>query len=1182
MKATDSPEIPRRRAWMDGNEATAHSAYLANEIIAVYPITPSTPMGELADAFAHAGKPNLWGMVPEIVEMQSEAGVAGALHGALTTGALCTTFTASQGLLLMIPVMYKLAGELTPTVFHVAARSIATSGLSIFGDHSDVMAARSTGWGMLAANSPQECMDMAAITQAASLRTRLPFVHFFDGFRTSHEITDLETLSSDDLLAILPKDAMAGHRHRGLRPDAPAIRGTAHNPDTFFQAREAANLNYLNAPAIVQQVMDELGARTGRHYSLYDYAGHPEADRVVVLMGSGAETAASVARELNARGERTGVLKVRLFRPLDGLALARAIPPSVQRIAVLDRCKEPGAAGEPLYQDIITALREQDRDIPVVGGRYGLGSKEFDAAMAKAVFDNLKAEDPRNHFTVGITDDVTHTSLEVDPGFGCENASTRTALFYGLGSDGTVGANKNSIKIIGEATGQHVQAYFVYDSKKAGSMTTSHLRFSPEPIQASYLIGKADFVACHAFQFLERYDILGQLKPGGTFLLNSPYAADTVWEHLPRTVQEQLLEKNAKFHCIDAYGLARQLGLGGRINVLMQTAFFCISGVVEQDRALPMIETAIKKTYGGKGASVVEMNLNAVSLARNSIAQVPLPAAADSGLAMREWTPADAPDFIRDVTGPLMAGLGDRLPVSAFPPDGTWPVGTAKYEKRRIAKSIPVWNPDACIQCNICAFVCPHATIRAKAVGAEATGPDSFATVPLKGKDMDGLRYRIQVAPEDCTGCSACVESCPVFEKDAAGQKTGRRAINMEPVEEHLDTEMANWEHFLALPDIEPPATARGTVKGSQFHQPLMEFSGACAGCGETPYLKALTQLFGERLMIANATGCSSIYGANLPTTPYCTNQNGQGPAWSNSLFEDAAEFGLGMRLTHDQLRADAQRLLAGLDRPEAAVVRTQLEQLDPNDEAQLTQLRTAIHDLKLTLEVEQDPDAQRLLGMADHLNPQEVWIVGGDGWAYDIGFGGLDHVLASGRNVNILVMDTGVYSNTGGQASKATPKGAIAKFASGGKGTKAKDLGALARSYGNVYVAQIAYGANLPQTVNALREAAAYPGPSLVIAYAHCIAHGIDMSKGAAMQKLATDSGFWPVYRYQPPAGGEGARFKLDCRPPKEDVEKFMFSQNRFKLLRRSDPNRAEALLASARTDTAERWAALQELADK
>ncbi|MEM1057696.1 MAG: pyruvate:ferredoxin (flavodoxin) oxidoreductase [Verrucomicrobiota bacterium] len=1184
MPDSSAPNLARRRAWLDGNEAAAYSAYLTNEIIAIYPITPSTPMGEIADAQASAARPNLWGMVPDVVEMQSEAGVAGALHGALTTGALCTTFTASQGLLLMIPNMYKLAGELTPTVFHVAARAIATSGLSIFGDHSDVMAARGTGWGMLCSNSPQESMDMALIAQAATLRTRLPLMHFFDGFRTSHEITDLETLSTDDMLALLPPELMAAHRARGLTPQQPAIRGTAHNPDTFFQAREAANLYYQAAPKLVQEAMEELGARTGRHYRLFDYFGHPEAERVIVAMGSAVPTAQSVALALNATGQKTGVLAVRLYRPLDTLALARALPPSVRRLAVLDRCKEPGAAGEPLYLDVVAGLREQGRDIPVTGGRYGLGSKEFDAAMAKAVFDDLDAATPRNHFTVGIEEDVTHSSLRVEADYSCESEEVQTALFYGLGSDGTVGANKNSIKIIGEATGQHVQAYFVYDSKKAGSMTTSHLRFSRKPIQASYLIRQADFVACHAFQFLERYEILDQLKLGGTFLLNSPYAADRVWDHLPREVQEQLLEKQAKFYCIDAYGLARQLGLGGRINVLMQTAFFCIAGVVEQDRALPMIENAIRKTYGSKGTAVVDMNLNAVKLAVDSIGQVALPATAEGDCPLRSWTPENAPTFVRDVTAPLMAGHGDRLPVSAFPADGTWPLGTTRYEKRRIATTIPVWDPELCIQCNLCAFNCPHATIRAKAIAPDAPNhaPATFETVALKGKGGEGYRFRIQVAPEDCTGCAACVETCPAFEKDASGQKTGRRAINMEPVEEHLEREAENWKYFLELPDTEPPNNKRFTAKGSQFRPPLFEFSGACAGCGETPYVKLLTQLYGERLMIANATGCSSIYGGNLPTTPYCTNADGHGPGWSNSLFEDAAEFGLGMRLTHDQLNAEALRLLAETEHAQATPIRERLEALDPLDDAQLEEIRELVGALKQSLEGNDDPVARRLLGLADHLCPQVHWIVGGDGWAYDIGFGGLDHVLASGRNVNILVMDTGVYSNTGGQASKATPKGAIAKFASNGKGTKAKDLGALARSYGSVYVAQIAFGASSPQTVNALKQAAAYHGPSLVIAYAHCIAHGINMTKGSELQKLATESGFWPLYRYQPATGTDEAVFKLDSRAPKEDVEKFMFSQNRFKLLRRSDPKRAERLLASAREDVAERWEQLQELAKR
>jgi pyruvate-ferredoxin/flavodoxin oxidoreductase len=1177
----------------DGNSATAHVAYAVNEVIAIYPITPSTSMGEIADEKASLGEKNIWGSVPTVVEMQSEGGAAGAVHGALTTGALTTTFTASQGLLLMIPNMFKIAGELTPAVFHIAARALSTQALSIFGDHSDVMAARSTGWGMLASNNVQEAMDTALIATAAALEARLPFMHFFDGFRTSSEIQKVEELTHDDLRAMIREDLVAEHRLRGLSPERPSIRGTAHNPDVYFQGRETVNIYYERTPAIVQKAMDAFAKLTGRQYHLFDYVGAPDADRVVVMMCSGGETMHEVVDHLNKKGEKVGLVKVRLYRPFDAAAFVAALPKSVQRIAVLDRTKEPGATGEPLYQDVQTAIGEAlaagtitRQAMPlVVGGRYGLASKEFNAGMAKAVLDNLKAKAPKNHFTIGILDDVTHSSLEWDEDFESEPEGTHRAMFYGLGADGTVGANKNSIKIIGKSTDYFAQGYFVYDSKKSGSMTTSHLRFSPHPIRSIYLINKAEFLACHAFPFLERVDILSHLRQGGTFLLNSPYPADEVWDRIPVEVQQALIDKQAKFYVIDAYSLAKSLGLGGRINVIMQTAFFAISGVLPEEKALKMIELAVEDTYGDKGKAVVDMNVRAASLAAERIQPVPLPAKATSKLHMHPPVPADAPEFVRKVTAEMIAYRGDKLPVSLMPVDGTYPTGTTRYEKRNIALEIPVWEPEACIQCNQCSFVCPHATIRVKAYDGKLTNggaPATFKSIDYKGKEYAGMKYTVQVAPEDCTGCGACVYVCPAFVKDEKGQKTERKAINMAPQPPIREAEAANWEYFLALPDPDPKQANRFTVKGSQFLPAMFEFSGACGGCGETPYIKLATQLFGDRMVVANATGCSSIYGGNLPTTPYAPRADGRGPAWSNSLFEDNAEFGMGMRLTADKLGVFAREMLERLKAKGQAEFIDSVLQADLTNPEAVEEARVRLDALRAHLAGLKDPEAQRAISVLEYLVPRSVWIIGGDGWAYDIGYGGLDHVLASGRNVNMLVLDTGVYSNTGGQSSKATPRAAVAKFAAAGKDMPKKDLGAIAMTYGNIYVAQVAYGANMTQTVRAFKEAEAYPGPSLIVAYAHCINHGMDMMSGTDLQKDAVESGFWPLFRYDPALAAEGKNpLQLDSKAPTKNVEDFMYKQVRFKALRQSDPQRAQVLMESLRKDVISRWKFYEQMAN-
>ncbi len=1175
---------------LDGNEAAARVAYALSEVMAIYPITPSSPMGEVAADWAAARRPNLWGTVPEVVEMQSEAGAAGAMHGSLQKGAFTTTFTSSQGLLLMIPNMFKIAGELTPAVMHVAARAIATHALSIFGDHSDVMAARSTGWAMLAAASVQEAHDFALVAHAATLRARVPIVHFFDGFRTSHEVNTIEALGDDDFRALIDDAGIAAFRARGLTPEAPVLRGTSQNPDAFFQAREAANPYYLATPGIVSACMAELAGRTGRRYDLVEYEGAPDAERVVVLMGSGIGAAQEAVGALTAAGEKVGLLKVRLYRPFPGEQLVRALPPTVKAIAVLDRCKEPGAPGEPLYLDVVSSLTESAlaerppfaRLPRVSGGRYGLSSKEFTPAMVAAALRELAAAAPRRHFTLGITDDVGGTSLEPESGFCVRRPSAEVqAVFYGLGSDGTVGANKSSVKIIGERAGLHAQGYFVYDSKKAGSVTVSHLRFGPEPIRSTYLIEDADFVACHQFNLLERVKVLDCAKEGATFLLNSPHSAAEVWDHLPARVRRQIVDKRLRFWVIDAHAIAREVGLGSRINTVMQPCFFQLSGVLPIDEALEHIKASVEKAYGRRGPAIVDRNLAAIDSSLAGLTRVEVPEQPGGDEDDHATVPDDAPEFVRNVTARLMAGEGDLLPVGALPEDGTFPTGTAKYEKRSIAREIPIWDPAVCIQCARCSIVCPHAAIRYKVYDPALLegAPASFQSVPFRSKDLPGYALTVQVAPDDCTGCGVCVDVCPARSKTEATH----RAINMEPVAEHREQERERHAFFAAIPLLDRGLLAHDTVKGSQVLEPLFEFPGACAGCGETPYVKLVTQLFGDRMVVANATGCSSIYGGNLPTTPWTVNGAGRGPAWNNSLFEDAAEFGLGMRLGYEAERALATRLLEGLaprvGSDLAREILTATQETEPQIRAQrerIGRLRAILGEL-----APHDADAAHLLDLADSLERQSIWIIGGDGWAYDIGFGGLDHVLASGRDVNILVLDTEVYSNTGGQASKATSRGAVAKFAAGGKSTVKKDLGAMARAYGDVYVAQIALGANYAQAVKALLEADAWPGPSLVIAYSTCAAHGVDMSTSMTRMKEAVRSGYWSLYRYRPTGSSTGQPFKLDSREPSIPLRAFTASEARFASLSRTDPARAERLLGLAQADVDERWRYYQQLAE-
>lgn len=1183
----------RKIVTMDGNTAAAHVAHAVNEVIAIYPITPSSVMGEEADEKSARGEKNIWGTVPSVVEMQSEGGAAGAVHGALTTGALTTTFTASQGLLLMIPNMFKIAGELTPTVFHIAARSLAAQALSIFGDHSDINAARTTGFAMLCSGCPQEVMDFSLITQAATLESRVPFLHFFDGFRTSHEIQKVEVLTHDDMRAMIDERFVQAHRRRALSPDRPVMRGTAQNPDVYFQGRETVNVYYQQTPAVVQQAMDKFAEVVGRQYHLFDYVGAPDAERVVVVMGSAAEAMHEVADYLIGQGEKVGVIKVRLYLPFAADAFLKTLPATVKTIGVLDRTKEPGALGEPLYLDVLTALSEAMADgkltvMPkVVGGRYGLGSKEFNAGMAKAVFDNLRAETPKNHFTIGIVDDLTHTSLPWDDNFtGSLPQGVHQAMFFGLGADGTVGANKNSIKIIGKATDNYAQGYFYYDSKKSGTLTTSHLRFGPTPIRSTYLIKKANFVACHNFSFIDRYEMLGNVVEGGTFLLNSPYDAGEVWEYLPREVQQQIIDKKLKFYVIDAIKLAKSIGLGGRINIIMQTAFFLISGILPEEKVMELIKLAVEDTYGDKGQKVVDMNVRAATLAKERIQQVKVPSQVKSTHTMRQIIREDMPEFVKNVTATIMSGHGDQVPVSLMPADGTFPLGTTKYEKRSIAIEIPVWEPKACIQCNQCSFVCPHASIRTKiypAQYANGNSPAGFKSTSATGKEFKEMLYTVQVAPEDCTGCGLCVEICPAFQKDAKGAKTDKKAINMMTLDEALRVQEAkNFDYFISIPNTDPTLFNHFTVKGSQLLPPMFEFSGACSGCGETPYLKLMTQLFGDRAIIANATGCTSIYGGNLPTTPYTTGPDGRGPAWSNSLFEDAAEFGLGMRLTADKMTEFAHELLTRLIKqanghaPLFEAIRDAKMETPEEIDAQ----RARVAQLKDILSQDRSDAAQYLLPIADYLVKKSVWIFGGDGWGYDIGYGGLDHVMASGRNVNVLLLDTGVYSNTGGQMSKATPRGAVAKFAAAGKSAPKKDIGLMMMMYGNVYVAQVAMGANMTQTVKAFQEAEAYNGPSIIIAYAHCIAHGIDMTKGLDLHKDAVRGGFWPLYRFNPMDAGDGkSALHLDSKAPDQDIADFMYKQNRFRMLRQSDPKRAEMLLEQMREELTGRWRVYEEL---
>ncbi len=1173
---------------LDGNEAAARVAYAMSEVISIYPITPASPMAEYCDDWSAAHKPNLWGTVPSVVEMQSEAGAAGAVHGSLQKGALTTTFTASQGLLLMIPNMFKIAGELTPAVIHVAARTLATHALSIFGDHSDVMHARATGWAMLAAGSVQEAHDFAAVAHAATLRARVPFLHFFDGFRTSHEVNKISVLEPDDLRALIREDDVLAFRRRGLTSETPVVRGTAQNPDVFFQAREACNPYHDAVPGIVQEVMDEFAAQTGRRYSLVEYKGAPDAERVIVVMGSGTGAVEETVETMVTAGEKVGMVVVRLFQPFPAAQLMAALPKTVKQIAALDRTKEPGAVGEPLYQAIVTAFVEaQDSDAPpfavvpkVIGGRYGLSSKEFTPSMVKPIFDEMLAARPKRHFTVGIYDDVTNLSLPISSTFSHPRpAGEVQALFFGLGSDGTVGANKSSVKIIGEGTDLFAQGYFVYDSKKSGSVTSSHLRFGPQQIRSTYLVDNADFVACHQFGLLESVRMLDRAKHGATFLLNSPYGPDEVWEQLPAHVQQQLVDKQIELWVIDAMAVAAETGMGNRINTIMQPCFFHLSGVLPAEEAISRIKDFVKKSYGKRGDAVVQRNYAAIDASIARLGKVTL-GQVSGAAAMRALIPDSAPDFIRDVTARLMAGDGDLLPVSALPVDGTFPTGTTKYEKRAIAQQIPVWDETICIDCGKCAMVCPHAAIRMK-VYPEANVPAlaGFVSKEFKSRDLPGHRLTIQVAPDDCTGCGVCVDVCPAKSKTDVGHKS----INMETYLDHRDVERERWDAFLAIPPLDRSAIPHDTVKGASQLEPLFEFSGACAGCGETPYLRLVTQLFGDRMIVANATGCSSIYGANLPTTPYTVNAEGRGPAWANSLFEDNAEFGLGMRLGLDAQAAYADLLVGKLTPVIGEALAAELLDSPQDTEPEIVAQRERVARLRGILEGvtgEHAEDARQLLALSTDLVKQGVWIVGGDGWAYDIGFGGLDQVLSSGQNVNILVLDTEVYSNTGGQASKATPRGAVAKFAAAGKSTGKKDLGAIARAYGNVFVAQISLGANDAQSIKALIEAEAWPGPSLVIAYSTCIAHGIDMSRSMTHQKDAVKSGYWPLYRFQPSEIEDGTPFKLDSAKPSMPIKDFVASETRFAILERTDPERAAELAELIQADADERWRYYEQLA--
>jgi pyruvate-ferredoxin/flavodoxin oxidoreductase len=1181
----------KKHVTLDGNEACSYVAYRVNEVCAIYPITPSSSMAELADEWSSMKIKNIWGSIPSVIEMQSEGGAAGAVHGALQSGALTTTFTASQGLLLMIPNMYKIAGELTPTVFHVTARSIATHALSIFGDHSDVMSTRGTGFALLASASVQEAMDMALIAQASTLESRIPFLHFFDGFRTSHEVAKVELIEEEVMREMINEKLIHQHRKRALSPDRPFIRGTAQNPDVFFQNREACNPYFNACPEIVQQQMDKFARLTGRAYKLFDYYGHPEAERVVIAMASGTETLQETVDYLNSRGEKVGLIKVRLFRPFDMRKLVSAIPATVKSISVLDRTKEPGAPAEPLFLDVSSALMEAYADgyspfkvMPkVIGGRYGLSSKEFTPAMCVAVFDNLMEGKGKNHFTVGIKDDVTHKSLEYDPTFNIESDKVVRAIFYGLGADGTVGANKNSIKIIGENTDNHAQGYFVYDSKKSGSMTISHLRFGPEPIHSPYLIKQANFVACHQPIFLKKINMVDYLIPGGSFLLNTDKPVDKVWDSLPREIQASLINKKATFYIIDAQKVAQENGMGRRINTIMQACFFGISGVLPREEAIAAIKDSIKKAYEKKGTRIVEMNLKAVDSTLEQLFEVTIPEVISAETLLQPPVQESSPDFVKRVLGQIIGGYGDDIPVSAFPADGTYPSDTAQYEKRNIALQIPVWDEDICIQCGKCIMVCPHAVIRANVFdGKHLSGaPSTFKYTDSREKEWkeQGLKYSIQVSPEDCTGCSVCVEACPVKNKTNVSLK----ALNMVPVQPLLEQESKNWEFFNALPDMDRSQIKITSIGQQQIQRPLFEFSGACSGCGETPYIKLLTQLYGDRTVIANATGCSSIYGGNLPTTPYAKNAQGRGPAWSNSLFEDNAEFGLGMRMAIDQHEENAKNLVKALTADIGEELANAILTADQKEEEGVNAQRERVEQLKAIVSTKKGEPYERLFNLTDYLVRKSVWIIGGDGWAYDIGYGGLDHVLATGKNVKILVLDTEVYSNTGGQMSKSTPTGAVAKFAAGGKPGRKKDLGMMAMAYGNVYVATIAFGAKDLQTLKAFIEAENYDGPSIIIAYSHCIAHGINMEAPLQHQKALVDSGQWVLYRYNPDLEKEGKNpLTIDSQPKKVSVEEYMNLENRFKMLSKSHPEDAKKYYEQATRQAKERYSELLYIASR
>lgn len=1173
--------MSNQQVTIDANEATAYVAHNLSEVIAIYPITPASPMGEWADEWSMAEKENIWGTVPDVVELQSEGGAAGALHGIVQTGALASTFTASQGLLLMMPNLYKIAGELTPAVVHVASRTVATHALSIFGDHSDTMAMRSTGMAMLSSNSVQEAMDMALIAHTSTLESRIPFIHFFDGFRTSHEVQKIHKIPVKVMEDMVAEDWIIDHRNRALSPEDPVLRGTAQNPDVFFQARETVNSFYEKCPKIVQKTMDRFGEMTGRSYRLFEYHGPEDADRVIILMGSGAETVHETVDKLNEEGEKVGLIKVRLFRPFSMKHLINALPKSIQSIAVLDRTKEPGSAGEPLYNDVVSTLYENSvegwkhfaSDPKVINGRYGLSSKEFTPAMVKSIFDELKKEKPKNHFTIGINDDVTNTSLDYDHNDWAKDENIFEGLFYGLGADGTVSANKNSIKIIGDNTDYYAQGYFVYDSKKSGATTVSHLRFGPDPIRSAYLIDKANFVACHQFQFLERFEMLDHALPGATFLLNAPYPSDDVWDHIPKKVQEQIIEKELEFYSIDAYKVARENGMGTRINTVMQTCFFAISEILPKEKAITLIKAAIDKAYGSKGEKILQSNYAAVDNSIENLHKIEVPEKTSSDIEMRPPVPDEAPEYVQEVIAEIIAGNGDDLPVSAFEPDGTFPTGTTKWEKRNIAQEIPVLDPDICIQCGKCMMVCPHAVIRMKAFDGDllADAPETFKYMDARGREWpDNTKVSIQVSPEDCTGCELCVEVCPVKNREQVGLK----ALNMEPITPLVEQEKENWEFFLSLPEYDRSELKKETIKGSQFLEPLFEFSGACAGCGETPYIKLITQLFGDRMIVANATGCSSIYGGNLPATPYTTNKDGLGPAWSNSLFEDNAEFGLGFRLTIDKQAEQARNLLKNSNGAIDPELKESILNADQSTEPGIFEQRERIAKLKKALQNTGNDNTRQLESLADYLVRKSVWIFGGDGWAYDIGYGGLDHVLASGRDVNILVMDTEVYSNTGGQCSKATPLGAVAKFAASGKRTSKKDLGLMSVAGKNAYVARVAMGANDMQTIKAILEAERYPGPSLIIAYSHCIAHGYDMKYGLQQQKLAVDSGYWPLFRFDPLKADNGENpFQLDSKSPKIPLEEYAYNEMRYLMLSKSKPEVAKQLMKQAQQEVNEQW---------